>query len=83
MFLLFEAASGLKVNLAKSVLIPVGNVEDVSLLADILGCGIASLPVKYLGMLCAFYIFLLIQKKSILVCHWGPRIRLNIFGMIL
>jgi hypothetical protein len=49
-FLLFEAASGLKVNLAKSVLIPVGNVEDVSLLADILGCGIASLPVKYLGL---------------------------------
>ena len=49
-FLPFEAASGLKVNLAKSVLIPVGNVEDVSLLADILGCGIASFPVKYLGM---------------------------------
>jgi hypothetical protein len=40
-FLLFEVASRLKVNLAKSVLIPVGNVEDVSLLADILGCGIA------------------------------------------
>ena len=47
-FLLFEAASGL--NLAKLVLIPVGNMEDVSLLADILGCGIASLLVKYLGM---------------------------------
>ena len=26
-FLLFEAASGLKVNLAKSMLIPVGNVQ--------------------------------------------------------
>jgi hypothetical protein len=49
-FLLFEAASRLKVNLAKSVLIPVGNVEEVTLLADILGCGIASLPVKYLGL---------------------------------
>ena len=50
MFLLFEAASGLKVNLAKSVLIPVGNVEQVGMLADILGCGVASLPVKYLGI---------------------------------
>jgi len=50
LFLLFEAASGLKVNLAKSNLIPVGNVDQVSRLADILGCGIASLPVKYLGL---------------------------------
>jgi hypothetical protein len=50
LFLLFEAASGLKVNLAKSNLIPVGNVDQVGRLADILGCGIASLPVKYLGL---------------------------------
>ncbi|XP_059446565.1 uncharacterized protein LOC132178130 [Corylus avellana] len=50
LFLLFEAASGLKVNLAKSVLIPVGNVEQVGRLAGILGCGVASLPVKYLGL---------------------------------
>jgi hypothetical protein len=49
-FLLFEAASRLKVNLAKSVLILVGNAEEVTLLADILGCGVASLPVKYLGL---------------------------------
>jgi hypothetical protein len=49
-FLLFEAASELKVNLAKSVLIPVGNVEQVGMLADILGCGVASLSVKYLGL---------------------------------
>jgi len=49
-FLLFEAASGLEVNLAKSNLIPVGNVDQVSRLADILGCGIASLPAKYLGL---------------------------------
>jgi hypothetical protein len=48
--LLFEATSGLKVNLSKSVLIAVGNVEEVNLLADILGCGIDSLPVKYLGL---------------------------------
>jgi hypothetical protein len=50
LFFLFEAASGLKVNLAKSNLIPVGNVNQVSRLANILGCGIASLPAKYLGL---------------------------------
>jgi hypothetical protein len=49
-FLLFEAASGLKVNLAKSVLIPVGNVQQVDYLASILGCGVASLPFEYLGL---------------------------------
>jgi hypothetical protein len=49
--LLFEAASSLKVNLAKLVLIPVGNVEQVEMLAGILGCGVATLPVKYLGLL--------------------------------
>jgi hypothetical protein len=49
-FLLFEATSRLKVNLIKSVLIPVGNVEQVGMLADILGCGVATLPVKYLGL---------------------------------
>ncbi|XP_059461883.1 uncharacterized protein LOC132190867 [Corylus avellana] len=50
LFLLFEAASGLKVNLAKSMLIPVGNVEQVASLAGILGCEAAPLPVKYLGL---------------------------------
>ncbi|XP_059442443.1 uncharacterized protein LOC132174784 [Corylus avellana] len=41
---------GFQVNLAKSVLILVGNVEQVDRLAGILGCGVASLPVKYLGL---------------------------------
>ena len=50
LFLLFEAAFGLKVNLAKLVLIPVENVEQVGMLAGILGCGVATLPVKYLGL---------------------------------
>jgi hypothetical protein len=50
MFLLFEVASKLKVNLAKLILILVGNVEQVGTLAGILGCGVASLPVKYLGL---------------------------------
>jgi hypothetical protein len=50
LFLLFEAASNLKVNLDKSTLIPVGNVEQVEALASMLGCGVATLPVKYLGL---------------------------------
>jgi len=50
LFLLFEAISGLKVNLAKSNLIPVGNVEQGERLADILGCEVVSLPAKYLGL---------------------------------
>jgi hypothetical protein len=50
LFLLFEAVSGFKVNLAKSNLIPAGNVDQVERLADILGYGIASLPRKYLGL---------------------------------
>jgi hypothetical protein len=50
LFLLFEVASGLKVNLTKSNLIPVGNVDQVERLVDIIGCGIASLPKKYLGL---------------------------------
>ena len=49
-FLLLEAASGLKVNLAKSVLILVGNVQQVDSLASILGCEVATLPVEYLGL---------------------------------
>jgi hypothetical protein len=49
-FLLFEVASGLKVNLAKLVLIPVGNVQQVDYLASILGCEVTSLPLDYLGL---------------------------------
>jgi hypothetical protein len=50
LFLCFEAVSGLKVNLAKSVLVPVGSVDNVDGLASILGCGVSSLPLKYLGL---------------------------------
>jgi hypothetical protein len=49
-FLFFEATSGLKVNLAKSMLIPMGNVQQVDYLASILGCEVASLPFEYLGL---------------------------------
>ena len=47
----FEAISGLKVNLDKSELIPVGNVEYVEELASELGCKVGSLPSTYLRML--------------------------------
>jgi hypothetical protein len=31
-------------------MVPVGEVGDVEELASILGCGVASLPLKYLGL---------------------------------
>jgi hypothetical protein len=46
----FEAVSGLKVNLSKFTLIPVGSLDDVNQLARLLGYGISSLPLKYLGL---------------------------------
>jgi len=51
LFLFFEAISGLKINMAKSMLVPVGNVVNMDDLAGILGCGVSSLPLKYLGLL--------------------------------
>jgi hypothetical protein len=41
---------GLKINLSKSEIVPVGDVGDVEGLASILGCRVASLPMKYLGL---------------------------------
>jgi hypothetical protein len=56
LFVCFEVVFGLKVNLAKSVLVLVGNVKNVDGLAGILGCGTFSLPLKYLGLpLGAYY----------------------------
>jgi len=50
LLLCFEAASGLRINLSKSEMVQVGEVGDVEELASILGCGVASLPIKYLGL---------------------------------
>jgi hypothetical protein len=36
--------------MSKSEIVPVGDVGDVEELAIILGCGVASLPIKYLGL---------------------------------
>ena len=46
----FEALSGLKVNMVKSELIPVGRVENVGELADKYGYKVGNLPSTYLGM---------------------------------
>ena len=41
---LFEVMSGLKINLSKSVIIPVGEVLELENLAQFFGCGVDSLP---------------------------------------
>ena len=46
----FEVASGLGINLAKSEVIPVGEVEDIEVLAMELGCKVGALPSVYLGL---------------------------------
>jgi hypothetical protein len=51
LFLSYEVVSGLKINLAKSELVLVGNVYNLDGLAGILGCRVSSLPLKYLGLL--------------------------------
>uniref|UniRef100_A0A2N9G4U0 Reverse transcriptase domain-containing protein n=1 Tax=Fagus sylvatica TaxID=28930 RepID=A0A2N9G4U0_FAGSY len=46
----FQAVSGLKVNLTKSEMVVVGDVPHIGGLANILGCQILTLPMKYLGL---------------------------------
>ena len=46
----FEAMLGLKINLIKSEIIPIGPVTNVVELASELGCKIGSLPMSYLGL---------------------------------
>jgi hypothetical protein len=45
-----EAVSGLRINLEKSEIAPVGPIPNVDVLAQVLGALIASLPIKYLGL---------------------------------
>ena len=49
-FSCFQAFTGLKVNVGKSEIVPVGEVGNIDDLADILCCRVGSLPMKYLGM---------------------------------
>ena len=48
--LCFQAFTGLKVNVGKSEIVPVGEVNNLDALANILHCRVGSLPMKYLGM---------------------------------
>lgn len=50
MLLFFQAVSGLRINISKSEIIPVGEVGDVNSLASFFGCIVASLPSSYLGL---------------------------------
>ena len=46
----FQAVSSLRVNLAKSSIVPVGHVNNIYLLAGVLGCNIDTFPTSYLGL---------------------------------
>ena len=46
----FKAVSGLKINLNKSEIIPIGTVANLKELASELGCKVGSLPTSYLGL---------------------------------
>ncbi|XP_030969951.1 uncharacterized protein LOC115990243 [Quercus lobata] len=44
------STKGLRVNVGKSEVVPIGKVNNLIALADILSCRVGSLPMKYLGM---------------------------------
>ncbi|XP_075645807.1 uncharacterized protein LOC142616966 [Castanea sativa] len=46
----FQAFTGLKVNVGKSEIVPVGEVNNLDALANVLQCRVGKLPMKYLGM---------------------------------
>ena len=56
LLLSFQAVTGLKVNVHKSEMVPIGEVDDGHALADILGCKVGKLPMSYLGMPLGFHI---------------------------
>ena len=48
--IIFEAISELKINLAKLEMVSMGQVPDIDVLANIMGCNITHLPMSYLGL---------------------------------
>ena len=50
LLLCFQAVTGLKVKSLKSEMVPIREVPNVHVLAEILGYQIGSLPMNYLGM---------------------------------
>ena len=51
LLLSFQVVTGLKVNVHKNEMVPLGEVDDVHALIEILGCRVGELPMSYLGML--------------------------------
>lgn len=47
LFFCFKAVSDLKIDLAKSDLVPMGNIDNVDRLVGILSCRVSSLSLKY------------------------------------
>jgi hypothetical protein len=72
LFLCFEAVSGLKIKLAKSILVPMGCVDNVDGLVNILGYGVSFLPLKYLGLpfRASFKIKSIVGKIERLLASW-------------
>uniref|UniRef100_A0A7N2QZ21 Reverse transcriptase zinc-binding domain-containing protein n=1 Tax=Quercus lobata TaxID=97700 RepID=A0A7N2QZ21_QUELO len=50
LLLCFQVVTGLKVNVAKSEMVPIGEINNVQALAEILGYRVRALPMTYLGM---------------------------------
>ena len=48
--LCFEVVSGLKINLSKTEMVPIGEDPDIDTLAAILDCKVSALPMKYLRL---------------------------------
>ena len=50
LLLSFQVVTGLKVNVHKSEMIPIGEADDMQALANILGCRVGTLPMSYHDM---------------------------------
>ena len=46
----FQTVSDLRVNLAKSSILPIGYLDDIQMLAGVLGCEVDAFPTAYLGL---------------------------------
>ena len=47
---MLSAVTSLKVNVRKSKMVPIGAVDNVHVLAGLLGCRVGNLTMSYLGM---------------------------------
>ena len=50
LLLCFQAVTGLKVNVSKSEMVPISEVNNMHALVEILGCRVRSLPMTYHGI---------------------------------